>query len=57
MTTSTELMQMNAKGVLPFKNSEGKWTVIYLSLSAEGVCEASFNSIFEAMDFAKGLTL
>lgn len=55
MTSSTELMQMNDKGVLPFKNSSGKWTVIYLSTHAESVCEASFDSIFEAMKFAKEL--
>lgn len=55
MTSSTELMQMNDKGVLPFKNSIGKWTVIYLSTHAEGVCEASFDSVFEAMKFAKEL--
>ena len=53
MTSSTELMQMNDKGVLPFKNSSGKWTVIYLSRQVEGVCEASFDSVFEAMKFAK----
>lgn len=59
MTSSTELMQMNDKGVLPFKNSIGKWTVIYLNNGAGGlgggVCEASFDSVFEAMKFAKEL--
>lgn len=54
MTTSTELVQMNEKGVLPFKQ-DGKWTIIYLSRHAEGICEASFPNIFEAMDFAKEL--
>lgn len=54
MTSSTELMRMNDKGVLPFKQ-DGKWTVIYLSERAEGVCEACFDSVFEAMEFAKEL--
>lgn len=56
MNTSHELALMNEKGILPFKQ-DGVWKVIYLSRQAEGVCEASFASIFEAMDFAKGLIL
>lgn len=54
MTSSTELAIMNEKGILPFKH-DGLWKVIYLLRQAEGVCEASFESIFDAMDFAKGL--
>lgn len=54
MISSIDLSLMNEKGILPFKQ-DGVWKVIYLSKHAEGVCEASFSSIFEAIDFSKGL--
>lgn len=49
-----ELSQMNEQGILPFKQ-EGRWTVTYLSEHAEGVCEACFDSIFDAMKFSRVL--
>ena len=48
-----DLRTIEDKGHLPWKNSSGKWCVTYLSRRAEGVCDAEFENIFEALRFAK----
>ena len=49
MNASAELMTMNGLGILPFKNKENKWTVIFNNVAK------TFGSVSDAMDFAKGL--
>lgn len=48
MTSANEFMSMNEKGILPFKKG-GEWIV---SSKANKV---SFQNIFDAMEFARGL--
>lgn len=49
------LLQISDNGHLPWKNFKGSWCVTYLSTRAEGVCDAEFDTIFEALEFAKEL--
>ena len=50
-----DLLEIENKGYLPWKNFKGNWCVTYLSRHAEGVCDAEFDTIFEALRFAKEL--
>lgn len=50
-----ELIKIQSNGHLPYKNSKGEWCVTYLSTRAEGVCEAMFDTIFQALKFAEKL--
>ena len=52
----TALQQINSNGNLPWKNFKGNWCVTYLSVHAQGVCDAEFDTIFQALEFAKSLT-
>lgn len=49
MSNSTELMTMNGLGILPFKNKENVWTVIFNNISK------TFGNVSDAMSYAKGL--
>lgn len=49
------LLKMADNGNLPWKNFKGNWCVTYLSTISEGVCDAEFDTIFEALRFAEDL--
>ena len=49
MNASTQLMTMNGLGILPFKNKENVWTVIFNNIAK------TFGNVSDAMMFAKGL--
>lgn len=50
--TKKDLEKMLEQGILPWKY-EGKWIVTHLSPVTEGVCDASFDSLKEAVWFAR----
>lgn len=49
MNASHELMTMNGLGILPFKNKQNQWTVIFNNIAK------TFGNVSDAMVFAKGL--
>lgn len=50
--TRKDLEKMLEQGILPYK-FHNQWTVTFLSPVAEGICDASFDSLKEAIYFAK----
>jgi hypothetical protein len=49
MSNSAELMTINGLGILPFKNKDNVWTVIFNNIAK------TFGNVSDAMMFAKGL--
>lgn len=45
--------RMEDQGISPWSEDGSKWIVTYLSRSAEGVCDAEFDTYEKAYEFAK----